>query len=56
MVLALYPTLEQCVPEELHTMGGTHAGAVYELQPVGRAHVGEVCGELSPVGGAGGRM
>jgi len=33
-------------------MGRTHAGAVREeLQPVAIAHVGEVCGELSPVGG-----
>jgi len=35
------PTLEQPVPEGLHPMGGTHAGAVHEeLQPVGRIHVG----------------
>jgi len=61
------PTLEQPVPEglhpvegthagayhaELHPAGGTHAGAVCEeLQPVGRTHFGEVCGELSPVRG-----
>ena len=33
-------------------MEGTHAGAIQEeLQPVGRTHVGEVCGELSPVRG-----
>ena len=31
---------------------GTHAGAVHEeMQPVGRSHVGEVCGELSPMRG-----
>jgi len=31
---------------------GTHAGAVHEeLQPMGRTHIGEVCGELSPVRG-----
>jgi len=47
------PTLEQPVPEGLHPVGGTHAGAVVEeLQPMGRTHVGEVCGELSPMGGA----
>ena len=33
-------------------MEGTHAGAVCEeLQPVGRTHVGEVCGGLSAMGG-----
>ena len=33
-------------------MGMTHAGAVHEeLQPVGRTHVGEVCGELCPLTG-----
>jgi len=49
------PTLEQPVPEGLHPMRGTHAGAVRaELQPVGRTHVGEVCGELSPVRGTSG--
>jgi len=42
--------LEQPVPERLHPMGRTHAGAVREeLQPVGRTHIGEVCGELSPI-------
>jgi len=31
---------------------GSHTGAVSEeLQPVGSTHVGEVCGELSPVRG-----
>ena len=36
----------------LVTPWGTQAGAVCEeLQPVGRTHVGEVRGELSPVGG-----
>jgi len=31
---------------------GNHAGADHEeLEPVGRTHVGEVCGELSPVRG-----
>ena len=44
------PMLEQSVPEGLHAMEGTHAGAVCEeLQPAGRTHVGEVGGELSPV-------
>jgi len=33
-------------------VGGTHSGAVREeLQPIGRIHIGEVCGELSPVRG-----
>jgi len=33
-------------------MAGTHAGAVHEeLQPVGKTHIGEVCGELSLVRG-----
>jgi len=46
------PKLEQPVPEGLHLVGRTHAGAVCEeLQPVGRTHAGEVCGELSPVRG-----
>ena len=45
-------TLEQPVPEGLHPVEGTHAGAVHEeLQPMGRTHIGEVCGELSPVRG-----
>jgi len=53
--------LEQPVPEGLHPVEGTHAGAVCEeLQTVGRTHVGEVCGELSPVKGtscwSGGRV
>jgi len=43
--------LEQRVPEGLHIMGRTHAGAVpEELQPKGRTHAGEVC-ELTPAGG-----
>jgi len=46
------PTLEQPVPEGLHPVEGTHAGAVREeLQPIGRTHAGEVCGALSPVRG-----
>ncbi|GAB0187278.1 hypothetical protein GRJ2_001193100 [Grus japonensis] len=45
------PTLEQSVPEGLHLMEETHAGAVHEeLQPVGRTHI-EVHGGLSPMGG-----
>ena len=33
-------------------MEGIHAGTVREeLQPMGRTHIGEVCGELSPVRG-----
>jgi len=44
--------LEQPVPEGLHPMEGTHAGAAHEeLQPVGMTHVGEVHGGLSPTGG-----
>jgi len=44
--------LEQPVPEGLHPVEGTHAGAVHEeLQPVGRTQAGEVCGELSPMRG-----
>jgi len=43
-------TLEQPVPEGLHLMEGTHAGAVHEeLQPMGRTHAGAAHGELSPV-------
>jgi len=46
------PSLEQPVPEGLHSVGRTHAGAVHEeLQPMGRTHIGDVCGELSPVRG-----
>jgi len=46
------PKLEQPVPEGLHPVKGTHAGAVCEeLQPVGRTHVGEFHRELSPMGG-----
>jgi len=46
------PTLEPSVPEGLHPMEGTHAGAICEeVQPVGRTHVGAVHGGLSPVGG-----
>jgi len=46
------PTLEQSVPEALHPMEGTCARAVgEELQPMGRTHIVEVCGGLSPVGG-----
>lgn len=38
-------------PERLHHMGETHTGAGNEeLLPRGKNH-GEVCGELSPVGG-----
>ena len=45
-------TLEQPIPEGLHPVGRTHAGALpEELQPVGSTHVGEVCGKLSPVRG-----
>jgi len=44
------PTLEQPVPDGLYPMGGTCAGAVCEeLQPVGRTHIEELCGELSSI-------
>ena len=44
--------LEQPVPEGLHTVGRSRTAAVREeLQPLGRIHVGEVCGELSPMDG-----
>ena len=43
--------LEQSIPEGLHPVERTHAGAVCEeLQPMGRTHVGEVHGGLSPCG------
>ena len=46
------PTLEQPVPQGLHPVGRTHAGAVHEeLHPMGRTHIGEICGELSPMRG-----
>jgi len=39
--------VEQPVPEGLHPMEGTHAGAVREeLQPVGKTPVGEVCAKI----------
>jgi len=44
--------LEQSVPEGLHPVERTHAGAGREeLQPVGRTHFGEVHGGWFPVGG-----
>ena len=46
------PMLEQSVPEGLHPVERTHAGAsCVELEPMGRTHVGEVCEGLSPIGG-----
>jgi len=46
------PMLERPVPEGLYPVEGTHAEAVHEeLQPMGRTHIGEVCGELSSVRG-----
>jgi len=46
------PMLEQPVPEGLHPMGRTHAGAVCEeLQPMGRTHIGEFCGQQSAMRG-----
>jgi len=45
------PTLEQTVPEGLHPVEGTHAGACHEeLHPMRRTHAGAVCEELQPVG------
>jgi len=42
---------EQPVPEGLHTVERSHAGAIHEeLQPVGKTHVEAVHGELSPMG------
>lgn len=42
--------LEQTAPEGLHTVEGTHIGAVLEEPlPMGRAYV-EVHGESSPMG------
>jgi len=40
------PTLEHSLLEVLNPVERTHAE---ELQPMGRTHVGGVCGELSPV-------
>ncbi|RMC19424.1 hypothetical protein DUI87_04035 [Hirundo rustica rustica] len=41
------PTLEQAIPEGLHSMEWTHMGTVQKvLQPVGRTQVGEVPGGL----------
>lgn len=39
------------LPEGLHSVERTHAGAVHDLQPVGRIHTGEVCRGLSQVRG-----
>lgn len=45
-------TQEQVVPEGLPPMGWTHAGASHEeWQPVRRAHVGGIHGQLLPMGG-----
>jgi len=43
--------LEHPVPEGLHPVEGTHAGAVCELQSVERTNIEEFCGGLSPVRG-----
>lgn len=40
------PTLEQPAPKGLHIMVWTHPGVHEEVQSMGSAHVGEVCGEL----------
>ncbi|KAK4830014.1 hypothetical protein QYF61_008277 [Mycteria americana] len=41
--------LKQSVPEGLHPVERTHAGAVCEVQPVGGTHVEEVREELQPM-------
>lgn len=41
-------TLRSLGPGGLHLVEETHSGAVHVLQPMGRTHVGEVCGELAP--------
>jgi len=44
--------LEQSVPEGLHPVKGTHAGAaIEELQPMGRTYAGAVREGLYPMGG-----
>jgi len=46
------PTLEQPIPEGLHSMERTYTRAVCEeLQPVRRTYAGDVRGELSPMRG-----
>ncbi|KAJ7416059.1 hypothetical protein BTVI_36392 [Pitangus sulphuratus] len=46
------PRLEQSVPEGPHHVEMTHSEAVHrEMQPVGKIHVGEVHGVVTPVGG-----
>ncbi|PKU45847.1 ubx domain-containing protein 4 [Limosa lapponica baueri] len=46
------PMLEKSVLEGLHPAEGTHTGEVHEeVQHMGRTHVREVHGRLSPVGG-----
>jgi len=43
--------LEQSVPEGLHPVERTHAGAVcMVLKPLGRSHIGEIHRGLLPVG------
>lgn len=42
--------LDYAAPEGLQPVEATHAGAVCELQSVGRAHTREVHRELSPMG------
>lgn len=50
LVTLRLPTLEQPVPKGLHTVAWTHTGAQEDLQSMGRAHVGEFCGELPSMG------
>jgi len=42
--------LEESVPARLHPVDGPHRTAHEELQPLGRTHIGEVCGELYCLG------
>lgn len=46
------PMLEQAMPEELYPVEGADGSAVCELQPMGRTHIGEVCGCLCLLGGS----
>jgi len=51
LLAGLVITLYQPVPEALHPMGRTHAGAVHEeLPPMGKNHAGAVRGGLCPLG------
>lgn len=45
----LGPHRDPSAPEGLHSLEGSHAGAVHDQQPVGRIPTGEVCRGLSQV-------